>query len=138
MRDPSTTHGTVITHFCVARRQGVNIILPSTSWSPQWLFPSVFPTNTLCTPLSTPICTTFPAHLICLDFTTRSILGKEYRSFGVLGILINEGIKLRKREKTGLFNFFHSLHYPNNHFENISVFYLPLFNSVPKKKTILR
>jgi len=23
MRDPSTTHGTVITHFCVARRQGV-------------------------------------------------------------------------------------------------------------------
>ena len=24
MRDPSTTHGTVITHFCVARRQGVN------------------------------------------------------------------------------------------------------------------
>jgi len=22
MRDPSTTHGTVITHFCVARRQG--------------------------------------------------------------------------------------------------------------------
>ena len=25
MRDPSTTHGTVITHFCVARRQGVNL-----------------------------------------------------------------------------------------------------------------
>jgi len=23
MRDPSTTHGTVITHFCVTRRQGV-------------------------------------------------------------------------------------------------------------------
>ena len=27
MRDPSTTHGTVITHFCVARRQGVKITL---------------------------------------------------------------------------------------------------------------
>jgi hypothetical protein len=24
---------------------------------------------------------TCPAHLICLDFTTRTILGKEYRSF---------------------------------------------------------
>jgi len=23
MRDPSTMHGTVITHFCVAQRQGV-------------------------------------------------------------------------------------------------------------------
>jgi len=29
MRDPSTTHGTLITHFCVARRQGVNIISSS-------------------------------------------------------------------------------------------------------------
>jgi hypothetical protein len=25
MRDPSTTHGRAITHFCVARRQGVNM-----------------------------------------------------------------------------------------------------------------
>jgi len=28
MRDPSTTHGAVITHFCVARRQGVKNELP--------------------------------------------------------------------------------------------------------------
>ena len=27
MRDPSTTHGTVITHFCMARRQGVKMDL---------------------------------------------------------------------------------------------------------------
>jgi len=40
-----------------------------------------FPTNTLCTPLSSPIRATCPAHLICLHFTTRAILGKEYRSF---------------------------------------------------------
>jgi hypothetical protein len=52
----------------------------------------------------------------------------------VLGILINEGVKLRKREKVGLFNFFHSLPYPNNRFENIYVFYLPLFNSIAQKK----
>ena len=52
----------------------------------------------------------------------------------VLGILINERVKLKKMEKIGLFNFFHSLHYPSNCFENISVFYLPLFNSVAKKK----
>jgi len=33
------------------------------------------------TPLSSPIRATCPAHLIRLDFTTRTILGKEYRSF---------------------------------------------------------
>ena len=30
-------------------------------------------------PLSSPIRATYPAHLIRLDFTTRTILGKEYR-----------------------------------------------------------
>ena len=59
----------------------LNINLPSMSWSPQWLFPSGFPANTLCTPLSSPIRATCPAHLIRLDFTTCTVLGKEYRSF---------------------------------------------------------
>ena len=45
------------------------------------LLPSGFPTKTLYTPLSSPIRATCPAHLILLDFITRTILGAEYKSF---------------------------------------------------------
>ena len=48
---------------------------------PSGLLPSAFPTNTLYTPLSSPIRATCPAHLILLDFITRTILGEEYKSF---------------------------------------------------------
>jgi len=40
---------------------------------PSGLFPSGFPTKTLYTPISSPICTTCPAHLILLDFISLSI-----------------------------------------------------------------
>ena len=45
------------------------------------LIPSGSPTNTLYTPLSSPICATCPAHLILLHFITRTILGEQYKSF---------------------------------------------------------
>src|SRR5215469_4913206 len=51
---------------------------------PNGLLPSGFPTNTLCTPLSSPIRATCPAYFILLDLTTHTILGKEYRSFSSL------------------------------------------------------
>ena len=56
----------------------LNIILPSTSGSPQWSlrFPHQNPVHA--SPF--PIRATCPTHLILLDFTTRTILGKEYRS----------------------------------------------------------
>jgi hypothetical protein len=43
---------------------------------PSCLFPSGFPTKTLCTPLLSPIRAACPANLILLDFITRKILGK--------------------------------------------------------------
>ena len=48
---------------------------------PSGLLPSDFPTKSLYTPLSSSLCATCPAHLILLDFITRAILGKEYKSF---------------------------------------------------------
>ena len=48
---------------------------------PSGLLPSGFPTKTLYAPLSSPIRATCPAHLILLDFITRTILGEEYKSF---------------------------------------------------------
>ena len=47
---------------------------------PSDLFPSGFPTKTLYMLLPFPIWTTCPAHLIFLDFITRTILGEENRS----------------------------------------------------------
>ena len=48
---------------------------------PSGLLPSGLPSKTLYTPLSSPIRATCPAHLILLDFITRTILGEEYKSF---------------------------------------------------------
>ena len=48
---------------------------------PSGLLPSGFPTKTIYTPLSSPIRATCSAHLILLDFVTRTILGEEYKSF---------------------------------------------------------
>ena len=57
-----------------------NIIHPSTPRSPQRSLSLRFPHQDSIRPLSSPIRATCPAHLIRLDFTTRTILGKDYRS----------------------------------------------------------
>ena len=48
--------------------------------SPVVSFNQISLSKTLCTPLSSSIRATCPAHLILLDFITRTILGEEYRS----------------------------------------------------------
>ena len=58
-----------------------NIIHPSTPRSPQWSLSLRIPHQDPTRPLSSPIRATCPAHLILLDFITRTILGEEYRSF---------------------------------------------------------
>ena len=58
-----------------------NIIHPSTPRSPHWSLSLRFPHQDPIHPLSSPICATCPAHLILLDFITRTILGEEYKSF---------------------------------------------------------
>ena len=58
-----------------------NIIHPSTPRSPQWSPSLRFPHQDPIRPLSSPILATCPAHLILLDFITRTILGEELKSF---------------------------------------------------------
>ena len=48
---------------------------------PSGLFPSGFPSKNLYILLSSPLRATCPAHLILLDFITRTLLSEEYKSF---------------------------------------------------------
>ena len=70
---------TPTSHFLEIRQ---NIILPSTPGSSKWSICLRFSHKNpiYFSPLLSPIRTTCPAYLIILDFITRTILGKEYRS----------------------------------------------------------
>ena len=91
----SITAHTSVRHLSLSWASPIqSIYLHPTSWRsvlilsthqrlglPSGLLPSGFPTKTLYTPLSSPIRATCPAHLILLDFITRTTLGEDYKSF---------------------------------------------------------
>ena len=58
-----------------------NITHPFKPRSPQWSLSLRFRHQDPILPLSSPIRATFPAHLILLDFITRTILCEDYRFF---------------------------------------------------------
>ena len=58
-----------------------NSIHPSTPRSPQWSPSLRFSHQNPIHPLSSAVRATCPAHLILLDYITRTILGEEYKSF---------------------------------------------------------
>jgi len=84
---------TTVRHLSLSWASPIQSIYPHpTSWRfililstylrlglPSGLLPAGFPTKILYTPLSSPIRATCPAHLILLDFITRTILGEKYR-----------------------------------------------------------
>ena len=61
-----------------------NIIHLSTPRSPQWSPSLRFPHQNPIHPLSSPMHATCPAHLILLNFNTRTILSEQYKSFSSL------------------------------------------------------
>ena len=74
-----------------------NIIHPSTHGSPQWSLSLRFPHLDPIHPFSLPMHSTYPAHLILLDFITRTILCEQYNIW-MLNTIMAQLIEMKKEE----------------------------------------
>ena len=75
---------------------------------PNGLFLSGVPTKTAYTSLLSPIRATCPAHVIFLDFITRTILDEQYRSLSSTDHSAVQIIKQYRSSSSSLFSFLHS------------------------------
>jgi len=108
---PGPAQSSPYTHIPPPGRSVLILSTPLRLGRPSGLRPSGFPSKTLYIPLSSPIRATCPAHLILLDFNTRTILVKCVFWFSVQ--LFSETFLILRRIEWDIKKMYIGLHVTN-------------------------